>query len=268
MSRHTYRKDDDKIKLPVLPSSPSSQQLREATFAVLSQLQIGWGGDQREAVELLTKIGKNGLSHVLAFSTYSDDAWNSHIKNLIITHADQNDLQAIRKRAETDPRFCEVMLAKNWNDEVRPVLRKHALNGLPLDARSFRFVAEQRDPSLAVALTKLALISPSDGRAIVLKDHPGVNWEMLVRDACRKTAFGSEKPEEFWLNESAILGERQWLMDRVASWLQSQKSPTKEQIHQWISSASWDADVSQFTTWLREHATKLTWNNELKKWTL
>jgi hypothetical protein len=260
--------DDEKMKLPLLRSNSNEIEIRDAAFAAVSQLQMETYEAQTQAASLLNQLGKRAIPVIMEFPAFNDNSWNQHIKKFIVTHADQNDLAAIRKRAETDSRFCEVMLAKNWNDEVRPILRKHALNGLPLDARSFRFVAEQRDPSLAVALTKLALISPSDGRALILKDHPGVNWEMLVRDACRKTAFGSEKPEEFWLNESAILGEQQWLMDRVASWLQSQKSPTKEQIHQWISSTSWDADVSQFTTWLREHVTKLTWNNELKKWTL
>lgn len=91
-------------------------------------------------------------------------------------------------------------------------------------------------------------------------------WVAMVREGCRRSAFVMGEPAGFWLAEAAPLGERQLLMDRVAGWLRHHEPPPKEEIHRWISPASWDGEAPEFSSWLRQHADALRWSATERKW--
>ncbi|MEO5915511.1 MAG: hypothetical protein ABIS50_14860 [Luteolibacter sp.] len=171
---------------------------------VLDELDTSWE-HQKEMAKKGSTFPREAMPYILARHPWSDDAWENLIRPFLLKHSDESDKSAILERLPKEPRLGEIMVARGWQKEAIPLLRKFAADRLPLDADSLAALASEHDPALSSDLAALSARLPDGVEKLepLLRDQPGFDWPAFVHDGWlrRKYSFRREgpiQPFNFW----------------------------------------------------------------------
>jgi hypothetical protein len=116
------------------------------------------------------------------------------------------------ERLETDPQIGGALVARGWVDEALPALRRHLAQGRKLDRHTLPALVALGEPEMGPALESqfLRLDDPTDELVAAMRDHPGVDWNRLRREAWRRAKFG-HADHHLFVKWGAELGDREAL---------------------------------------------------------
>lgn len=262
------------IALPELPDNPSAAQISALARAAVNQMELNaWSDNSTKAAILLAKAGGAAVPFVLECAPFGRRAWTDHLFSFLRKSAREEDRSILLKLLETDPLMGDVLVAKGWQAEALPLLRRYLENGLLPDGSymgspSALALAALKDPALAGPFFRLAVLSNDDQLVQALRDYPGLDWNAMVLQGCRQSAFQSGETSGIWLDLAAGLGDRETFHDRVAAWLRAPAYTRKTEIHGWIEKATWDGEITDFPAWIRGNFDRLQWDGSIKRWVL
>lgn len=156
--------------------------------------------------------GRESLSKLLEAAPHSNHRWSDVAIPYWEKVANEGDREQLLGRLELDPRMGGLFLRKGWADDAEPILRRHLEKGKSLTKATVIFLTKLGEEEMGPRLENQLLRMEGDITRVVevVKEHPGVDWERVRREAWRRvvTGFGNH---HVWVKWGAEMGEKEAL---------------------------------------------------------
>jgi hypothetical protein len=174
------------------------------------------------------------MEEVLAAEPWSEQGWELVVKPYLLKFAGETEKATLLKLLKRNPWMANFFLEKGWREEAEPILREHLQAGKTLPKKTVTYLAGLREPGMGEALVNqlLRMRGDFDDVARTVRNHPGVNWDEVRREAWRRmaTGFGSH---HVWRQWGVEIGEKEALRQFLAE-AESGKEWERTMLEKWF----------------------------------
>jgi hypothetical protein len=210
----------------------------------------------------IAALPPEAIDPILAYHPWPDSAWQEMIRPFLIRHAAAAHKPMLLERLATDARLGSVFIEKGWPADAIPVLRRRAIERLPLDAESLKLLAEQNDPSLTPHLAALAIpLWGIEKIAPALRECAGFDWPSFVALGWKRHKYlNYDRQGWHYAGWAAELGDAS-AMRRLAEEAGTGKKWEKQRLAGLV-----DSEGEDLSALLQENLDRMTFDAATQKW--
>jgi hypothetical protein len=214
---------------------------------------------------VLNLLGSEAVPAVIARNPFTDRAWKS-ILPFLQKHANESHKPALLDFLKLDPRAADIFLGKGWFNDALLIIKDHLIEGRIPSPDVFLELAKLRDPNLGAPLQRefLRLTSRVEEIGNLLRDHPNVDWNALIKEGWHRRKYNIGTDAEWWIfaNWAAQKGDTSAL-DRLTQ--EAARGSRREQKFLTELIGHLVPSDTPLISWLRKNRSSINFDNGFKQ---